>query len=73
MQDAYNFVEMMKKIAKTSDASEDLQRQLIREYSDEVAHRGAQETELSIKNGRFLMAYDDFKESPYAKQGLNRG
>ena len=73
VQDAYNFVEMVKKIAQAKEDRIGLQRQLIREYSDEVAKRGAEETELSLKNGRFMMGYHDFKESPYMKQGLTRG
>ena len=74
MQDAYNFVEVMKKIlnASTSERAE-LQVNLIEDYTDEVAKRGAEETQLSIKNGYMLMAYDDFKQSPYMKQGLSRG
>lgn len=73
VQDAYNCVEMVKKISETADGRKDLQQRLMREYSDEVAKRGGDETELSIKNGKFLMAYSDFKNSPYNKQGLNRG
>ena len=73
VQDAYNFVEMIKKINETKDNRTELQVRLMREYSDEVAKRGADETELSVKNGRFMMAYSDFKNSPYSKQGLSKG
>ena len=73
IQDAYNFVEAIKKIAGTTDGRSKLQADLMKDYSDEVAKRGAEETVLSLKNGKFLMAYEDFKESPYMKQGLNRG
>ena len=73
VQDAYNFVEMVKKIVEAKDNRAELQKQLIREYSDEVAKRGAAETELSMKNGKFMMGYSEFKNSPYMKQGLNRG
>jgi 2-polyprenyl-6-methoxyphenol hydroxylase-like FAD-dependent oxidoreductase len=73
VQDAYNFVEMVKKIAQAKEDRIGLQRQLMREYSDEVAKRGAEETGLSLKNGWFMMGYHDFKESPYMKQGLTRG
>ena len=73
VQDAYNFVEMVKQLREAKDDRSELQNRLTREYSDEVAKRGADETELSIKNGEFLMAYSDFKNSPYNKQGLNKG
>lgn len=73
VQDAYNFVEMVKKIAEAKENRAELQKQVIREYSDEVAKRGAAETELSMKNGKFMMGYSEFKNSPYMKQGLNRG
>ena len=73
IQDAYNFVAAVRKIAGTANGRAELQEKLMKDYSDEVAKRGAEETVLSLKNGKFLMAYDDFKESPYMKQGLNRG
>lgn len=73
VQDAYNFVEMVKKISAATENREEMQQRLMREYSDEVAKRGGDETELSIKNGMFLMNYTNFKDSPYNKQGLNRG
>lgn len=74
IQDAQNFVEAMKRIAAAArDDRAESQANIIQEYSDEVAKRGAEETSLSIKNGRMMLAYDDFKESPYFKQGLSRG
>jgi hypothetical protein len=48
------------------------QADAVREYSDEVAKRGAEETELSTKNAYMLLKYHDFKESPYMKHGLSR-
>lgn len=71
--DSFNFVVAVKKIANATTGRAELQANLMKEYSDEVARRGAEETALSKKNGMMLMAYDDFKESPYAKQGLTRG
>lgn len=49
------------------------QARLVQEYSDEVAKRGAEEEALTLKNGRMLMNYYDFKESPYMKQGFSKG
>ena len=74
VQDAYNFVEVIKKLQTAPiDDRAGLQAKLIQEYSDEVAKRGGEETQLSIKNGYMCMAYHDFKQSPYMKQGLTRG
>lgn len=73
IQDAHNFVEAVKKIAETTDGRRELQTKLMKEYSDEIAKRGAEETLLSTKNGMMMMSYYDFKESPYMKQGLSRG
>lgn len=64
---------MVKKIVRATEDKAELQKRLMKEYTEEVAKRGAEETELSIKNGKFMMAYYDFKNSPYMKQGLNRG
>lgn len=66
--DAENFVEVMKKIQE-GDVGK---REGIQEFGDEVAKRGAEETELSTKNAYMLLAYDDFKESPYMKHGLSK-
>ena len=73
IQDSHNFVEAVKQIAKTTEGRAALQAKLMKDHSDEVARRGAEETILSTKNGKFLMSYYDFKESPYNKQGLSRG
>ena len=74
VQDAHNFVEAVKKIAEGSESEQaELQASLIKSYSDEVAKRGGEETQLSIKNGDMMLAYTDFKESPYMRQGLSRG
>lgn len=74
IQDAHNFVQAVQKIALAPiEDRAGLQKQLIQDYSNEVATRGAEETQLSIKNGYMCMAYHDFKESPYMKQGLSRG
>ena len=74
IQDAYKFVEVIKKVqAASSDKRMKLQADLVQEYSDEVSKRGGEETQLSIKNGYMCMAYHDFKQSPYMKQGLTRG
>lgn len=74
VQDAYNFVEVIKKLQNASvEERARLQANSIKEYSDEVARRGGEETQLSIKNGYMCMAYHDFKQSPYMKQGLTRG
>ena len=72
IQDAHNFVEAVKKIAETTNGRAELQAKLMKEYSDEVAKRGAEETRLSTKNGMMMVGYHDFMESPYMKQGLNR-
>jgi 2-polyprenyl-6-methoxyphenol hydroxylase-like FAD-dependent oxidoreductase len=57
IQDAHNLVEAVKKIAASNDESarQQLQTELIRTYSDEVAKRGAEETNLSTKNGRMYV------------------
>ncbi|KAK3691205.1 hypothetical protein LTR37_018793 [Vermiconidia calcicola] len=75
IQDAHNFVEIVKQISQTTgeEAKSSLQAKAIQEYSDEVAKRGGEETNLSLKNGMMSMQYVDFKESPYMKQGLNKG
>lgn len=74
IQDAHNFVEAVNTITQTDSAARaEVQAKLMKEYSDEVAKRGAEETVLSTKNGRMLLAYSEFKESPYMKQGLSRG
>ncbi len=69
IQDAHNFVLMMKTIATSGDDRTTTQAKLVQEYSDEVAKRGAEETILGTKNGRMALAYAAFKESPYMKQG----
>lgn len=56
MQDAHNFVEAVKKIVQTPGRERaELQARIIKDYSDEVAKRGAEETQLSIKNGYMCM------------------
>jgi 2-polyprenyl-6-methoxyphenol hydroxylase-like FAD-dependent oxidoreductase len=73
LQDCHNFVEAVKEIAAApSGEKSQLQARLIQDYSDEVAKRGAEETFLSTKNGKMALAYTDFKESPYMKQGLSK-
>ena len=74
IQDAHNFVEAVKKIAaETNDEKrKTLQSEVMRTYSDEVAGRGGEEVKLSTKNGQMLLKYEDFKETPYMKQGLSR-
>ena len=69
IQDAYNFVQLL---SKFKDESPKKRAQAVKEYSDEVASRGAEETKLSLKNGYMLTSYYDFKESPYYKQGLSK-
>ena len=74
IEDVHRLVQVVKKIANMSNLGSgvELQAELIKKYSDEVATRGAEETLQSIKNGRMLMAYYNFKESPYFRKGLSR-
>ena len=75
IQDAHNFVEAAKQIVAEPDlkAKSALQSRLMQGYSDELAKRGAEETVQSAKNGKMMLDYYDFKESPYMKQGLSKG
>ena len=73
IQDAHNFVEAIKKIEAEKARGTKTQENLMKEYSDGIAKRGSEETQLSLKNGRMVISYSDFKESPYMKQGLSRG
>jgi 2-polyprenyl-6-methoxyphenol hydroxylase-like FAD-dependent oxidoreductase len=68
INDAFNFVEAVKKI-KASDGS---QSSLIQAYSDEVAERGAKETLMSKESAYTSMSIDTLKESPWFKHGLRR-
>lgn len=68
IQDAFNFVEAMKKVRDGEAKKEEI----VQEYSDEVAKRGAEETTMSTKNAYMMLAYEDFKESPYMKHGLSK-
>ena len=74
MQDAHNFVEAVTKIANAQASEQmELQATLMKEYSNEVAKRGAEEAQMSITNGYMMMEYDDFQSTMYAKIGLKRG
>ncbi|CAK3928811.1 FAD NAD(P)-binding domain-containing [Lecanosticta acicola] len=66
--DASKFVEVMKKIAHGGMD----QKEAVKGYGDEVAKRGGEETSLSTKNAYMMLAYDEFKESPYMKHGLSK-
>ncbi|KAK4494807.1 hypothetical protein PRZ48_014163 [Zasmidium cellare] len=68
VQDAYNFVETMKR----TKAGEVTKESSIQEYGEEVAKRGSEETVMSTKNAYMMLAYEDFKESPYMKHGLSK-
>lgn len=56
IQDAYNFVEAVRKLAQASHREKaTMQASLVQEYGDEAAKKGAEETQLSIKNGYMCM------------------
>ncbi|KAF7198270.1 FAD-dependent monooxygenase phnB [Pseudocercospora fuligena] len=65
LNDAFNFVEVVKEIGKGGD-----QVVLIQKYSQEVAERGGKEVELSVKTAELLSNFETFRESALVKQGL---
>lgn len=69
IQDAHNFVQGMAKLKICPGVT---RAEIVDEYSEDVVKRGAEETLLSTKNGYMMLAYDDFKESPYMKHGLSK-
>ena len=61
IQDAYNFVKTVRKLARASDREKaTMQASLVQEYGDEAAKRGAEEAQLSIKNGYMCMVRHRF-------------
>ena len=68
INDAYNFVKTVEKIA-TGGSNQAL---AIQAYSDEVAARGAKETELSRETAFLTLDYSKFKDSALMKHGLTR-
>lgn len=68
IQDAFNFVEVAKKLR----AGDGEQSELVRQYSDEVAERGAKEVQISKHSAFMVMDVDKLMESPLFKHGMAR-
>ena len=68
LNDAYNFVEAVKKVATAQGD----RLEVIQAYSDEVAVRGAKETELSRETAFLTLDYSKFTESALMRHGLTR-
>ena len=68
INDAYNFVAIVKRI----DSGGKGQREILEAYSDEVAERGAKETQLSRETAYLTLNYSRFKDSALMRNGMTR-
>lgn len=57
---------------KKVKAGEVKKEESIQGYGEEVAKRGAEETVRSTENAYMMLAYENFKNSPYMKHGLSK-
>lgn len=73
IQDAYDLVVAVRALAASSAKACGMWEEMVQEYSDKVAERGAKEVELSIQSGNMLMDYYGAKASPYFQKGLSQG